>query len=295
MKAYIAGGNPDFTSVPININTGVQTITINGLTVDQPYSIYITATDSSAASVTITSDPQDFTTAAGPLVAAVIQLDPDPPSEQNRNNNQLGFSISAAASGGSGSRTDEWQYKKSSVGSWPEFPDTFVDNLLTVDYGTSYDVRVKTTDTTSSTVYSNTVTATLYATLTIGDASVYPPGQQVNIGQVVTISIATGNLFYGGIGPYSFDVSGLDDFTIDMSASSISSNNVGITNTTRSFSQSQTTYLISGTKTLVYKWTSSGSPPDNYSFSLYMYSGDGQYYNTGSSGPPFTFTLVDLQ
>jgi hypothetical protein len=128
--------------------------------------------------------------------------------------------------------------------------------------------------------------------LTIGDDSVYPPGQQVNIGQVVTINIATGNLFDGGVAPYNFDVLGLDNFTIDMSASSISNNIFGIINTTHSFTQAQTTYLISETKTLVYKWNSSGSV-GIYPFSLYMYSVDGQYYNTGSSGPAFTFTLVE--
>ena len=67
IQADIGGGNLGFAAVPITINTGVQTITINALDSNQTYYIYITATDSSDLPVTITSEPQDFTTDYAPL------------------------------------------------------------------------------------------------------------------------------------------------------------------------------------------------------------------------------------
>jgi hypothetical protein len=290
MRAFTGGGNPDITSVPITMYTGVQTITVDSLQPAETYSIYIAATDSSG-SAAISSNPQDFTTAAAPLVAAVIALGTI--TEENRTNSQLPYDITTPASGGSGSLTEEWQYKESSV-SWPGSPSTFVDNLLTVTVSTTYNVRVKTIDGAGSTVYSNTVTATLYATLTIGDGSVSPPGQEVDIGQVVTINIATGNLFDGGIGPYSFVVNDLTqspaNFILNLTDSDIVGNTVGITSTTYSFSEEQTTYLTSDSKTLVYKWTSSGDV-GQYPYYLELTSGDGQTYSNTSS--PFTFTLVE--
>jgi hypothetical protein len=387
IQAFTGGGNPEFTAVPITINTGVQTITINELIADQPYSIYITATDSSASPVTITSDPQAFstipippitaavlalvdgtttstgvqcevitaaeggippytytiainpqqgtitpesyvnelgiftitdlnpdteysliltttdsmgstadndpgiafTTNADPLVPAVIALGTI--TEQNRTNSQLPFVISENASGGSGNLMNTWQSKESSASVWTD--DAVSSYLLDVTIGTTYNVRIMTTDGGGSTVYSNVITATLYATLTIGDGSVYF-AQPVEVGQVVTINIATGNLFDGGIGPYSFTVYDLTqapaNFVLNLTDSQISDNTVSITSTTYSFSQEQTTYLTSNSKTLVYKWTSSGDP-GTYPYYLELTSADGQTYNNTQS--PFSFTLVE--
>ena len=290
MQADTQGSNPGFTAVPITINTGVQTITINALSANQEYSIYITATDSSASPVTETSVPQVFTTAAPLLVAAVIALGTI--SEQNRTGLQLPYVFTNYPSGGSGNLTNEWQYKLSSE-AWPGSPSTFYENLLDVTPGYSYNVRVKTTDTAATVVYSNTVTATLYDTLTIGDGSVTATSP-VNIDQVVTISIDTGNLFDGGQAPYSFGVNDVAqyslNFVLNLTDSAIVGNTVGITSTTYTFTQAQTTYLRSGSKTLVYKWTSSGNA-GQYTYYLTLTSADGQTYNNSSI--PFTFTLVE--
>ena len=290
MQADTQGGNPGFTAVPITINTGVQTITINALSANQEYSIYITATDSSATPVTETSVPQVFTTAAPPLVAAVIALGTI--SEENRTGSQLPYEFTNYPSGGSGNLTNEWQYKLSSE-AWPGSPLTFYENLLDVTPGYSYNVRVKTTDTAATVVYSNIVTATLYDILTIGDGSVTATSP-VDIGQVVTISIATGNLFDGGQAPYSFVVNDVNqyslNFVLNLTDSAIVGNTVGITSTTYTFTQAQTTYLTTEPKTLVYKWTSSGYA-GQYSYYLTLTSGDGQTYTNVSI--PFTFTLVE--
>lgn len=80
------------------------------------------------------------------------------------------------------------------------------------------------------------------------------------------------------------------NFTLDLTESQITGNTVGITSTTFAFSQEQTTYLTTNTKTLVYKWTSSGSPGVR-SYYLGLFSADEQTYSNQQY--PFTFTLVE--
>jgi hypothetical protein len=149
-----------------------------------------------------------------------------------------------------------------------------------------------TTDSAGRYEYSNTVTATLYGTLTIGYGSVTATSP-VDIGQVVTISIVTGNLFDGGQAPYSFVVNGVSEdpliFLLNLTESDIVDNTVNITSTTYTFTEEQTTYLTTESKTLVYKWTSSGNALQ-YTYYLTLTSNDGQTYTNILS--PFTFTLV---
>jgi hypothetical protein len=286
--------NSSFSPVAININTGIQTITISSLTANTQYTVNITVTDSSTpTAVSLTSSNQSFTTAYSAIIAASIGL--ITPNSNDRTNYQLRFSIGSAASGGSGQFTNVWQYKASNVANWPNTPDTFSDGTLPdVTYDTTYNIRLKTTDTTTNLfAYSNTVNATLYQPLSIDDGDVSYPESAVTSGDVVTISISMATLFIGGVAPYSFNVEGLLDdplnFALDLAASGLSGNSQGIANNTFSFSYEQTTYLRSNNKTLAYKWTSSGTSA-SYTFNLAAVSGDGQTFT--NSGTPYSFSIT---
>ena len=286
--------NSSFSPVTININTGIQTITISSLTANTQYTVNITVTDSSSPTpVSLTSSNQSFTTAYPALSAAVIAL--IAPDSTDRNSNELRFQINTQASGGSGNLSSVWQYKESSVATWPNTPDTFNNGTLTsAEYGTTYNIRLKTTDTTTNLfVYSSTVNATLYNFLSIDNVDVSYPQNAVTSGDIVTISITMASLFVGGVAPYSFNIEGLLDsplnFALDLTASGLSGNAYSITTNTFAFSSEQTTYLISNNITLVYKWTSSGTSA-SYPFYLGAVSGDGQTFN--NSANPYTFTIT---
>jgi hypothetical protein len=286
--------NSSFSPVAININTGTQTITISSLTANTQYTVNITVTDSSTpTAVSLTSSNQSFTTAYSAIIAASIGL--ITPNSNDRTNYQIRFSIGTEASGGSGQFTNDWQYKASNVANWPNTPDTFSDGTLPdVTYDTTYNIRLKTTDTTTNLfAYSNTVNATLYEPLSIDDGDVSYPESAVTSGDVVTISISMATLFIGGVAPYSFNIEGLLNaplnFALDLAASGLSGNSQGIANNTFSFSDEQTTYLRSNNKTLVYEWTSSGTSA-SYTFNLAALSGDGQTFT--NSGTPYSFSIT---
>ncbi|NBO53258.1 MAG: hypothetical protein EBU84_01410, partial [Actinobacteria bacterium] len=141
MQAYTGGGNPGFTAVPINMNTGVQTITIEELIANSTYSIYISATDSSATPVTITSDPQDFTTDYAPLNIgnSIIETgsgdaDAIPPGTYTATKITV-YTNTQGATGGSGTYTYKIAYSPSN-----DSPTFDVNNMVEapwIDIGSS--------------------------------------------------------------------------------------------------------------------------------------------------------------
>ena len=200
------GGNPGFTAVPITINTGVQQITINELTVNQSYSINITATDSSASPVTITSDPQDFSTIPIPPIttAGVLAL-----VDGTTTSTGVQCEVVTNATGGTPpyTYTIEISPVEGSIS-----PGSYVDELgiftiTGLTPGTAYDITLTTTDSMGSTSNDDPVPVTTdYAPLNIGTSEITTAQGDTNeeyTSTNITVVTTTQDVS-GGSGSYTF-------------------------------------------------------------------------------------------